>query len=78
MQGACFYEEDGAWTPWMVPLFVFANVAIFVASMYVNNCPGHDAPYGCVAGFLGRSRSNHFGRIRRSGRCRRRGCPVEI
>ncbi|KAJ0962090.1 hypothetical protein J5N97_029918 [Dioscorea zingiberensis] len=52
--GACFYEEEGAWTPWMVPLFVGANVAVFIASMYVNNCPSYDPPYGCVARFLGR------------------------
>ncbi|CAL9782606.1 unnamed protein product [Musa acuminata subsp. burmannicoides] len=55
-----FYYDPGAsvereWTSWIVPLVVVANVAMFVATMYINNCPGHRNIYGsCVAGFLHR------------------------
>ncbi|XP_052175660.1 RHOMBOID-like protein 1 [Diospyros lotus] len=41
------------WFPWLVPSFVVANTAIFVITMYVNNCPDNSAST-CVAGFLGR------------------------
>ncbi|WOL00104.1 hypothetical protein Cni_G08817 [Canna indica] len=56
-----FYYDPGAsaereWTSWIVPLVVVANVAMFVVTMYINNCPGHPRNlYGsCVAGFLRR------------------------
>ncbi|RWW69219.1 hypothetical protein BHE74_00023209 [Ensete ventricosum] len=46
---------ERAWTPWLVPLFVVACVAVFVVEMYVNNCPARPQPYGpCVARFLHR------------------------
>ncbi|TXG50976.1 hypothetical protein EZV62_023500 [Acer yangbiense] len=36
-----FYVETGdkQWTSWLIPMFVIANVAVFVITMYVNNCP---------------------------------------
>lgn len=44
-------REESFWTPWIVPMFVVANVAMFLVAMYVNNCPNHPRPYGgCVAG----------------------------
>lgn len=48
-------DEEREWRPWLVPVFVVANVAVFIVVMYVNNCPAHRGPYGsCVAGFLRR------------------------
>ncbi|CAN8256970.1 unnamed protein product [Cochlearia groenlandica] len=45
-------------TSWLVPLFVVANVAVFVVAMFVNNCPENYESRGpnrhCVARFLGR------------------------
>ncbi|KAJ1413371.1 Rhomboid-like superfamily [Sesbania bispinosa] len=29
------------WTPWLVPLIFLANVAMFVYSMYLNDCPAY-------------------------------------
>lgn len=55
-----FDDDDDAaaereWRPWLIPVFVVANVAVFIAVMYVNNCPAHSNPYGsCVVGFLRR------------------------
>ncbi|KAK8940592.1 hypothetical protein KSP39_PZI010341 [Platanthera zijinensis] len=55
-----FYYEPNSraerkWKPWIVPVFVAANVALFVVAMYVNNCPAHSNPYQrCVARFLHR------------------------
>jgi hypothetical protein len=40
------------WVPWLVPLFVVANVAVFIAVMYVNDCPSNSG--SCVAPSLGR------------------------
>lgn len=40
------------WFPWLVPTFVVANIALFVVTMYVNNCPKNST--SCVARFLGR------------------------
>lgn len=57
---APFYYDAGAseereWTPWVVPLVVVANIAMFVVTMYVNNCPHRRSPHGsCVAGSLHR------------------------
>lgn len=44
------------WTPWVVPMFVAANVVMFVITMFVNNCPkNNDHLQGsCVLKFLGR------------------------
>ncbi|PWA53525.1 Peptidase S54, rhomboid [Artemisia annua] len=49
--------ESSYWTSWLVPVFVVANIVVFVVVMYVNNCRKHihGRFYGkCVAGFLGR------------------------
>ncbi|XP_078428535.1 RHOMBOID-like protein 2 [Wolffia australiana] len=40
------------WIPWMVPSFVVANIAVFVVTMYENDCPKQSS--SCVARFLGR------------------------
>jgi hypothetical protein len=46
---------ESEWTSWVVPMFVIANVAMFIVAMYVNNCPANPNPYGlCVARFLRR------------------------
>lgn len=47
---------EKGWTSWLIPLFVIANVAVFVVSMYVNNCPkNNDFSEGkCFAKFLRR------------------------
>nr|XP_023887392.1 RHOMBOID-like protein 2 [Quercus suber]POE67429.1 rhomboid-like protein 2 [Quercus suber] len=48
--------SDNEWTSWLIPMFVVANVAVFVLVMYINNCP-KDNPNlneACVAKFLGR------------------------
>ncbi|MFQ6624991.1 hypothetical protein Gotur_004339 [Gossypium turneri] len=53
-----YYVENNEkqWTSWLVPMFVVANVAVFVVVMYVNNCPRNNQGFegGCVARFLGR------------------------
>ncbi|XP_038978099.1 RHOMBOID-like protein 2 isoform X2 [Phoenix dactylifera] len=55
-----FYYDAGSsakreWTSWIVPMIVVANVAVFVVSMYVNNCPDQRNPVRrCVARFLHR------------------------
>lgn len=50
------YDPETHWTSWLVPLFVVANIAVFVVSMYINNCPKHNFGFqgDCVARFLGR------------------------
>lgn len=40
------------WFPWLVPTFVVANIALFVVTMYINNCPKNSS--SCIARFLGR------------------------
>ena len=40
------------WFPWLIPLFVVANIIVFVITMYVNNCPKNSV--SCIARFLGR------------------------
>ncbi|XP_008785581.1 RHOMBOID-like protein 2 [Phoenix dactylifera] len=40
------------WAPWLVSVFVVANVVMFLVTMYVNNCP-KNSPRPCVASFLG-------------------------
>ncbi|KAK8537118.1 hypothetical protein V6N12_043293 [Hibiscus sabdariffa] len=32
-------HTESQWTSWLVPIFVVANVAVFIVVMYVNNCP---------------------------------------
>ncbi|CAN6235962.1 unnamed protein product [Urochloa humidicola] len=55
-----FYYDNAAayerhhWS-WLMPLVVIANVAVFVAIMFYNNCPRGAAGGGCVGrGFLRR------------------------
>ncbi|KAK7390542.1 hypothetical protein VNO78_25850 [Psophocarpus tetragonolobus] len=40
------------WFSWLIPLFVVANIVMFVITMYVNNCPHNSV--SCIASFLGR------------------------
>ena len=40
------------WSPWIVPGGAAACVALFLVTMYVNDCPRHNT--NCAAGFLGR------------------------
>ncbi|XP_031476048.1 RHOMBOID-like protein 2 [Nymphaea colorata] len=49
-------ESESEWTSWLVPMFVVANVAMFIVVMFVNDCPKRRHPTGgsCVASFLGR------------------------
>lgn len=48
-------ERDTQWISWLIPVFIVANIAVFVIEMYVNNCPKHiGAGNMCVAKFLGR------------------------
>lgn len=54
-----FYDEssrDTHWTPWLVPAIVVANLAVFIAVMFVNDCPKkiNGPNKACVARFLGR------------------------
>ncbi|XVF52833.1 hypothetical protein PTKIN_Ptkin05aG0050400 [Pterospermum kingtungense] len=53
-----YYVESAEkqWTSWLVPMFVVANVAVFVVVMYINNCPRNNLGFEgrCVAKFLGR------------------------
>ena len=49
--------EAHYWTSWLVPMFVVANVAVFIVVMRINNCPKHlhtSFEGKCVARFLGR------------------------
>lgn len=48
--------ETNYWTSWLVPMFVVANVVVFIVAMYVNNCPNKDLRFEgqCVLRFLGR------------------------
>ncbi|XP_054787484.1 RHOMBOID-like protein 2 [Prosopis cineraria] len=50
------YDPETQWTSWLVPMFVVANVGVFIASMYVNDCPRNNLGFqgDCVARFLGR------------------------
>lgn len=53
-----YYVEtsENQWTSWLIPMFVVANIAVFIIAMYINNCPKNN--FGiegdCVAKFLGR------------------------
>jgi hypothetical protein len=53
------YLIDGSetqWTSWLIPMFVVANVAVFLVVMYMNNCPKHNHGFQgkCLVRFLGR------------------------
>ncbi|XP_075485773.1 RHOMBOID-like protein 2 [Primulina tabacum] len=58
-----FEETESRWASWLIPVFVVANVVMFLVVMYANNCPrdlknrvssfrGHNDK--CAARFLGR------------------------
>lgn len=52
-------NRDKSWISWLIPMFVAANIAMFVLEMYLNNCPKRlknrgDDDDKCVARFLGR------------------------
>ncbi|XP_059667043.1 RHOMBOID-like protein 2 [Cornus florida] len=49
-------ERETQWVPWLIPVFVVANVSMFLLVMYVNNCPKKNlgTEGKCVARFLGR------------------------
>ncbi|XP_050227743.1 RHOMBOID-like protein 2 [Mercurialis annua] len=49
-------SSEKQWTSWLIPMFVVANVAVFIVVMYVNNCPRNNLGFegNCVAKFLGR------------------------
>lgn len=53
-----YYAEssESHWTSWLIPMFVVANIAVFVVVMYVNDCPKKNTRIegACVAKFLGR------------------------
>ncbi|EXC34104.1 Inactive rhomboid protein 1 [Morus notabilis] len=53
-----YYVEtsEHQWTSWLVPMFVVANIAVFIVAMYINNCPKNNSGFegDCVAKFLGR------------------------
>ncbi|KAF0918316.1 hypothetical protein E2562_023387 [Oryza meyeriana var. granulata] len=38
------------WFPFLVPLFVIVNVALFVLTMYINDCPAHMQAAGAAIG----------------------------
>uniref|UniRef100_A0A0D6QZ60 RHOMBOID-like protein n=1 Tax=Araucaria cunninghamii TaxID=56994 RepID=A0A0D6QZ60_ARACU len=47
--------ENKKWKSWLIPLFVVANIAVFIATMAVNDCPKNsEDPHKCVLRFLGR------------------------
>ncbi|THG00867.1 hypothetical protein TEA_006919 [Camellia sinensis var. sinensis] len=49
-------STETMWTSWLVPMIVVANVGMFVAIMFVNDCPKNNLGFegNCVAKFLGR------------------------
>ncbi|CAL0303407.1 unnamed protein product [Lupinus luteus] len=47
------YDPETHWTSWLVPVFVLANVVVFIVAMYINNCPTKNQG-DCVAKFLHR------------------------
>lgn len=58
LNNSSFYVEKSEyqWTSWLIPMFVVANIAVFIVVMFVNNCPKNHSAFGgeCVAKFLGR------------------------
>jgi membrane associated rhomboid family serine protease len=48
-------EKERRIFPWLVPVFVVANIVVFIVVMYENNCPDHINPqHRCVLRWLGR------------------------
>ncbi|KAE8709709.1 homeobox-leucine zipper protein ANTHOCYANINLESS 2-like isoform X1 [Hibiscus syriacus] len=51
-------DRESKWTSWLVPMFVVANVAVFIIVMHLNDCPKNSRTRPvvgrCVARFLGR------------------------
>ncbi|CAN6442695.1 unnamed protein product [Victoria cruziana] len=45
-------QPEKSWFPWLVPLFVLANIALFALTMYVNDCP--NSGKDCMFESLGR------------------------
>ncbi|CAL9030007.1 unnamed protein product [Prunus brigantina] len=48
--------QEHQWTSWLIPMFVVANIIVFIVAMFVNNCPRNNTGMDgkCVAKFLGR------------------------
>ncbi|KAI3907477.1 hypothetical protein MKW92_032924 [Papaver armeniacum] len=53
--------QKRGWTSWLIPMFVVANIVMFIITMYINDCPKHinDRDRGfsgakCLARGLGR------------------------
>ncbi|XP_070679285.1 RHOMBOID-like protein 2 [Malus domestica] len=48
--------SEAQWTSWLIPMFVVANIVVFIVAMIINNCPKHNLGFDgkCVAKFLGR------------------------
>ncbi|GMI76498.1 RHOMBOID-like protein 3 [Hibiscus trionum] len=52
-------DTETQWTSWLVPMFVVANISLFVVVMYLNDCPNRHRNHTglvtgkCVARFLG-------------------------
>lgn len=48
--------QEHQWTSWLIPMFVVANIIVFIVAMFVNNCPRNNTGIDgkCVAKFLGR------------------------
>nr|AIY60746.1 rhomboid protein Ginbi_RBL8b [Ginkgo biloba] len=43
------------WRSWIIPLFVVANIVVFIVTMVINDCPKKSgAPNKCVLRFMGR------------------------
>ncbi|XP_020087391.1 RHOMBOID-like protein 2 [Ananas comosus] len=42
------YKPFRQWFPWLVPTFIVANVALFIITMFVNDCPGNVGADSCV------------------------------
>jgi hypothetical protein len=36
-----YMQQPRQWFSWLVPLIFIANVAMFVYSMYINDCPAY-------------------------------------
>ncbi|KAF7813257.1 RHOMBOID-like protein 2 [Senna tora] len=55
-RGSSVSSGETQWISWVVPMFVVANVGIFVGAMYVNDCPRNNLGFqgSCVGRFLGR------------------------
>lgn len=49
-------DLETQWTSWLVPMFVVANIAMFIVVMFVNDCPKNNSGVQgkCVARFLGK------------------------